>query len=98
MMTLTLTLVANSIHFVFKGLGCQERGKLASIDGAGCGLAPSQVAVGRSVSSKLLKILRIEFATSINVGLTGAFLCAQVFGTHMAANGGGVILNIASDL
>ena len=34
----------------------------------------------------------------ISVSLTGAFLCSQMVGSHMAQNGKGVILNIASDL
>lgn len=34
----------------------------------------------------------------INVGLTGALVCAQVFGSQMAKQNSGVILNISSDL
>jgi len=39
-----------------------------------------------------------DWGFQLGVGLTGAMLCSKVFGTIMAQNGNGVILNIASDL
>jgi NAD(P)-dependent dehydrogenase (short-subunit alcohol dehydrogenase family) len=39
-----------------------------------------------------------QWSADIGVGLTGAFLCSQVFGSEMARRGRGVIVNVASDL
>ncbi len=39
-----------------------------------------------------------QWHADIAVGLTGAFLCSREFGAAMAERGGGVILNVASDL
>ena len=50
-------------------------------------------------SSRLENFSLEEWNKQVNVGLTGAFVCSQVFGSAMADRGnGGVILNISSDL
>ncbi len=50
-------------------------------------------------TSRLENFSLDQWDLQIAVGLTGAFLCSQVFGSSMAEDGkGGVILNIASDL
>ncbi len=50
-------------------------------------------------TSRLENFALEQWNIQIAVGLTGAFLCSQVFGSAMAKSGtGGVILNIASDL
>lgn len=41
---------------------------------------------------------RAQWDLEISVGLTGAFLMAQAVGARLAAQGSGVILNVASDL
>lgn len=50
-------------------------------------------------TSRLENFTLDQWNLQVAVGLTGAFLCSQVFGSAMAQDGrGGVILNIASDL
>lgn len=50
-------------------------------------------------TSRLENFTLDQWNLQVGIGLTGAFLCSQVFGTAMASDGkGGVILNIASDL
>ena len=48
--------------------------------------------------SRLERFPLEQWQADVAVGLTGAFLCSQTFGTEMARRGKGVILNIASDL
>jgi hypothetical protein len=40
----------------------------------------------------------LDWDYQLDVGLKGAFICSKVFGSNMAKQGNGVILNIASDL
>ncbi len=40
----------------------------------------------------------LDWDHQLDVGLKGTFICSKVFGSHMAKQGNGVILNIASDL
>lgn len=51
-----------------------------------------------SNTSRLENFSIDQWETQLSVGLTGAFLCSKVFGSHMAKRQSGVILNIASDL
>jgi NAD(P)-dependent dehydrogenase (short-subunit alcohol dehydrogenase family) len=62
-------------------------------------LDPKVDQAGATVSLKRLEYFSLEqWNAELAVGLTGAFLCAQVFGSQMARQRSGVILNIASDL
>ena len=49
-------------------------------------------------TSRLENFLLDDWNFQLNVGLTGAMLCSKIFGSAMAQQKGGVILNIASDL
>jgi NAD(P)-dependent dehydrogenase (short-subunit alcohol dehydrogenase family) len=53
---------------------------------------------GGAVLGRLEDIDLQEWELDLAVGLTGAMLCSRYFGEHMAQSGGGVILNVASDL
>jgi len=60
---------------------------------------PKVSADGSGLELSRLEHMPLEaWNDQISIGLTGAFLCSRVFGGRMAARGGGVILNIASDL
>jgi NAD(P)-dependent dehydrogenase (short-subunit alcohol dehydrogenase family) len=49
-------------------------------------------------NARLEKYPLAQWQADLAVGLTGAFVCSQIFGTEMARRRRGIILNIASDL
>ena len=59
---------------------------------------PKFEADGEVAYSRLEHFPFAQWEADLAVGLTGAFLCSQIFGTAMAAAGRGVIVNVASDL
>ena len=73
-----------------------EHGRL---DGLVNNAAHNPKVEGKGLSASRFENFSLEdWSRDLAVGLTGAFLVSQVFGAHMAAHGGGVIVNIASDL
>jgi NAD(P)-dependent dehydrogenase (short-subunit alcohol dehydrogenase family) len=95
------------------GLGCDitdlaavETARDAIIDRLGRidGLLNNAANNPKVENSVTLEFSRLEsfsldaWNADLAVGLTGAFLCARVFGGEMARRGGGAIVNIASDL
>ena len=57
-----------------------------------------EVLVGGKNSSRVEDFDLLDWDFQLDVGLKGAFICSKVFGSEMAKQGKGVILNIASDL
>jgi NAD(P)-dependent dehydrogenase (short-subunit alcohol dehydrogenase family) len=59
---------------------------------------PKFEADGEVAYSRLEHFPFAQWQADLAVGLTGAFLCSQIFGSAMARAGRGVIVNVASDL
>jgi len=73
--------------------------KHGRLDGLVNNAAHNPKVEGKGLSASRFENFALEdWSRDLAVGLTGAFLVSQVFGAHMAAHGGGVIVNIASDL
>ncbi|HVH39569.1 MAG TPA: SDR family oxidoreductase [Gemmatimonadaceae bacterium] len=58
---------------------------------------PKVEAGNESAFSRFEQFPQAQWSADIAVGLTGAFICAKVFGRAMAARGAGSIVNISSE-
>ncbi len=77
----------------------QSIGKTVHILINNAAINPTTSSIESNVRTTRLENFSIDrWNIELSVGLTGAFLCSKVFGTIMAKNGAGVILNISSDL
>lgn len=61
-------------------------------------LNPQMDRKGTAPAGEFESLARAQWDLEIAVGLTGAFLTSQAVGSRLAAQGSGVILNVASDL
>jgi len=85
------------INFVLSEL--KKIGKRIDVLVNNAAIDPKVTSDGVVETTRLENFSLEQWELQVSVGLTGAFLCSQVFGTTMAKDGqGGVILNIASDL
>ena len=57
-----------------------------------------EILVGDKKGSLVEDFNLLDWDSQLDVGLKGAFICSKVFGSEMAKQGKGVIINIASDL
>jgi NAD(P)-dependent dehydrogenase (short-subunit alcohol dehydrogenase family) len=58
---------------------------------------PPSVVGNLTVFPRFANLDLCDWNLDIAVGLTGTMLCCQVFGEHMARNGGGAVVNIGSE-
>ena len=74
--------------------------RFGKIDGLINNAANNQkMEAGDEITGTRLEDFSLEaWRKDIEVSLTGSMLCSKVFGSWMAKNGGGVIINISSDL
>lgn len=61
-------------------------------------LNPKMNKVNSKVLGRIEDYDMVEWKKEIDVGITGAFICSRVFGSRMAIEKSGVIINISSDL